>query len=385
MKKIKYGSQNIDSKDIAYVKKALNHEIITTGNFVVEFEEKLKKYFNSKYLLSCSSGTSALHLAIESVGIEKNDNIIVPIINFSALTNVLYSQTNANIYFADVDPLTGQVTPDTVINCIIKNKIKKVKAIFVMHLSGSPNNVYQFYKLKKKLNCYLIEDACHALGASYKISDKKYKIGSCKHSDISLFSFHPVKSITTGEGGAFSTNSKNLYLKAKQYRSHGIIRKNKKYWIYDVKKFGLNYRLSDINSALGISQIKKLNKFIKKRRLLASQYDEHLKNINKIKIVNIDNIKFSSWHLLIVLIDFEKLKLNKEKFIKYLNINSIFAQIHYIPFYEFTVYKFLRKKNYPNAERFYKNCLSFPIHTKLAGKDIKFICNCIKNFLKKNR
>ena len=383
MIKIKYGRQNIDSKDISNVKLALSNETITTGNYVDKFEINLKRYFKSNYVLSCSSGTSALHLAIESINIKKNDNIILPIINFSALSNILCLQDKANVFFADVDPSTGQTTPDTVIECIKKNKIKKIKAIFTMYLSGSPNNILEFYKLKKKFNCFLIEDACHALGAEYKFNKKKYKIGSTKHSDISLFSFHPVKSITTGEGGALSVNKKSFYEISKSYRSHGILRKNTKYWKYNIKTPGLNYRLSDINCALGLSQLKKLNKFIQKRRQIVSLYQKYLKNIEGLKIVNIENLNYSSWHLLIILLDYKKFKLNRDNFINYLNTNNIFPQIHYIPLYKFTYYKFLKKKHFPNAEKFYKSCLSFPLHTKLSGKDIKVTCNYIKKYLKK--
>lgn len=382
MNKIKYGRQNISVKDIKNVKLALNSEIITTGNYVRKFEDSLKKYFNSKFVLTCSSGTAALHLAIQSIGIKKNDNVIIPIINFSALSNILFLQGKAKVHFADVDPQTGQVTPQTITQCIKKNNIKKVKAIFTMYLSGSPNNIVQFYRLKKRLNCLLIEDACHALGASYKFNKNKYRVGSAKHADISTFSFHPVKSITTGEGGAISFNKKSIYQFSKILRSHGIIRKNKKYWDYNIKVPGLNYRLSDINCSLGLSQLNRLKEFIKKRRYLVSLYKKYLGDIKNIKISNIDHLNFSSWHLLILLFDFTKIKKDRKNLINYLNKQNIYPQIHYIPLYNFSFYKFIKKKDFPNAEKFYKNCLSLPIHTKLAIKDVRIISNHVKKYLK---
>ena len=208
MKKIfiPYGRQFINKDDYNLVNQSLKNRLITTGEYVKKFEHEIKKFVNAKYALSCSSGTAALHLAIKSINLKKNDIVIVPIINFVAVSNIL-NEYGLKIFYADVDPINGQLTPKKLLECIEKNKIKNLKVFFTMYLGGSPYNINKFYNIKKKFNSYMIEDACHALGSKYKINSKIFSIGSCKHSDISTFSFHPLKTITTGEGGVVTTNN----------------------------------------------------------------------------------------------------------------------------------------------------------------------------------
>ena len=206
---IPYGRQYIDKQDVRLVTKALKKNLITTGDYVKKFEEEIKKLLKSKFAISCTNGTAGLHLALKAINIQKNDVIIMPAINFISIYS--FSQMlGAKIFLADVNPFTGQMTPKTVFECIKKNKIKKIKAIVTMYLGGYPENIPEFYNIKKKYKCYLIEDACHALGAKYEFKNKKYYIGSCKHSDLAVFSLHPVKTITTGEGGIVTTNNKIL-------------------------------------------------------------------------------------------------------------------------------------------------------------------------------
>ena len=224
MKYIPYGKQFIDNRDISNVIKSLKNDLITTGPFVKAFEKEVSKKLNVPYAFSCNSGTSALHLAFLAIDLNENDSVILPSINFIAAANIA-SNLRAKIFFADVDPKTGQTTPDLIIDCILKNKVKSLKAIVIMHHGGYPREISKFKLLKKKLNCFLIEDACHALGASYKTKSKVERIGSCKNVDISTFSLHPLKSITAGEGGIVTTRNKNLAYKIKLYRSHGMIKK----------------------------------------------------------------------------------------------------------------------------------------------------------------
>ena len=197
MKTIPYGRQYIDNQDIRLVSKALKEDLITTGKYVKKFENKISKFLKVKYAASCNSGTAALHLALMAIGLEKDDVVIMPAINFIAVYN-MGRLMNAKIFLADVDPLTGQMTPGTLLECIKNNKLKKIKAIVTMYLGGYPENVIEFYNIKKKFKCYLIEDSCHALGSKYLFNKKFLPIGSCKHSDISTFSLHPVKKITSG-------------------------------------------------------------------------------------------------------------------------------------------------------------------------------------------
>jgi dTDP-4-amino-4,6-dideoxygalactose transaminase len=337
MKNIPYGRQYIDNQDIRFVSKALKQDLITTGDYVKKFENKISSFLKARYVISCNSGTSALHLALMAINLKKDDKIIMPAINFIAVYNMAKIM-NANIFLANVDPLTGQMTPKTLLECIKKNKLKKIKAIVTMYLGGHPENVIEFYKIKKKFNCYLIEDACHALGSKYLYNKKYLSIGSCKHSDIAAFSLHPVKSITSGEGGLVTTNNKVLANKIFLFRSHGIERHKNHHWEYQIRYSGFNYRLSDINAALALSQLKKIGKFLIYRKKV---YDYYLKELSVFKDVlnfpkyNKNNI--SSYHLCLLSINFKKNIFTKNNFLKFLKKNKIISKYHYIPIYNFKV------------------------------------------------
>ena len=377
--KINYGRQYIDKADIKAVSQALSNELITTGENVKKFEKKLVNFFQSKYVISCNSGTSAILMSLLALNLRKNSNVVIPSVNFIAAAN-LCKNFGYNIFFSDIDPSTGQITPYYVDKCINQNKIKKVDLIFTMHLGGNPENVLEFYKLKKKLKCFLIEDACHSLGASYFIGKKKFLVGNAKHTDITTFSFHPLKTITTGEGGAIATNNKNFANEIFLLRSHGIT--NKKDLNYDVKLSGYNFRLSDINCALGISQLKKIKKIVNLRRKIFKFYLDNLNGYKDvIEIIN-DKYRNSSCHLVIAKINFSKLKINKSHFYKQLKKKGIICQYHYIPQYHFSFYK--SKKRLKNTELYYKNCISLPIHLLINERKLNYIIKEIKKILKKN-
>jgi dTDP-4-amino-4,6-dideoxygalactose transaminase len=381
-KKIYYGKQHIDNQDINEVTKALKNNLITGGKYVKKFENSCKKRVNSKFAYSCNSGTSAILLAYLAIGLKKNDVIIMPALNFVAAANMA-KLLKARIYFADIDYLTGQITPEKIIDCIKINKIKKIKVILTMYLGGYPRLIKEFYYLKKKLKCFLIEDACHAFGAKYILNKNFYSIGSCKHSDICTFSFHPLKPITTGEGGLVTTNSKIIAKKIELFRSHGIIRKST-HWDYSVQFSGYNFRLSDINSALGYSQLKKIDKFFKKRKFIYNFYQDFFNKFSFVKIIRIEKHTLPSFHLVIALIDFSKMKIDKNFFLKVLKSKNIFCQYHYIPiprFKEFESKKFFYLKN---TIKYYNNAVSLPIYNQLTNKDLRRITEEIISTLKKN-
>ena len=381
MKIIPYGRQYIDGHDIRFVSKALKQDLITTGHYVRKFENKILNFLKARYAVSCNSGTSALHLALMAINIKKDDTIVMPAINFIAVYNMAKTM-NAKIFLANVDPLTGQMTPKTLLECIKKNKLKKIKAIVTMYLAGYPENVIEFYKLKKKFNCYLIEDACHALGSKYLHNKKYLSIGSCKHSDIATFSLHPVKTITSGEGGFVTTNNKDLAKKIFLFRSHGIERHKTHHWEYQISHSGFNYRLSDINAALGLSQLRKLSKFLIYRKKV---YDYYLKELGIFKDIlnfpeyNKNNI--SSYHLCLISINFKKTIFTKNDFIKFLKKNKIISQYHYIPIYNFKVFK-EKKYYYKDVSKYYNRTVSLPIYYKLKFSEQKYIIKKIKSFLK---
>jgi len=378
-KLIPYGQFFIDKKDIIEVNKSLRGKFITSGPYVKKLEELVKKKLNVSHCISCSSGTAALHLAFLSLDLKKNDVIIMPIINFIASTNIL-NLMNRKIFFADVDEFTGQITPETIKECIKKNKLKKIKVILTMYLGGSPDNVLEFYKLKKKYKCYIIEDACHALGASYKNKKNINYIGSCKHSDICTFSLHPLKSITSGEGGLITTNNKHLSEKIKLLRSHGFTKKN--HWKFNLNMPGLNYRLSDINCALAYSQLHKLELFIKKREQVAKKYNIYFKkNPETFFVRKLEKKINSAWHLFLLKINFRYLNSDVNSLIKHLKKKKIIVQQHYTPIYNFDYYNNIKKKNFLNAQKYYETTISLPIFYKLNNKNLKRIFNEIKIFL----
>ena len=316
--RIPYGRQYTDKADLLMVSKSLKEPLITTGNYVKKFENKLSNFLKVKNAISCNSGTAALHLAFLTSDIKKNDVVVMPAINFISAYNMC-KQLGAKIYLADVDSETGQMTPKSLLECIKINKIKKIKIILTMYMGGFPENVVEFHKIKKRFNCLLIEDACHTFGAQYRFNKKLIKVGACKHSDISTFSLHPIKPITTGEGGIITTNNELIAKKIKNFRSHGIIRSLKFHWQYDILQSGYNYRLSDINSAFGISQLKKIKTFLKHRKKIYKYYKVELnKYKNIINFPKYDVKNKPSYHLVLINIDFKGLRSNKDLFLKYL-------------------------------------------------------------------
>ena len=378
--RIPYGKQYIDKSDLQMVSKSLKEPLITTGNFVKKFENNLSNFLKVKNAISCNSGTAALHLAFLASDLKKNDIVIMPAINFISAYSMC-KQIGAKIYLADVDLETGQMTPKSLLECIKINKLKKIKIILTMYMGGFPENLIEFHKIKKKFNCLLIEDACHAFGSEYKFNKKLIKVGACKHSDISTFSLHPLKPITTAEGGIITTNNELIAKKIKKLRSHGIIRNNKFHWKYDIFQSGYNYRLSDINSALGLSQLKKIKKFLKYRKKVYEYYKAELyKYKNIINFPKYDLKNKPSYHLVLINIDFRKLRSNKDLFLKYLYSKNIICQFHYIPIYKFALYK-NKKIKLKSSEQYYNSTLSIPIFHKFDRKKQNKVIKNIKSFI----
>ena len=387
MKFIPYGHQSIDNNDINAVKKTLKNELITTGKEVGKFEKVFSKKVGSKYAISCSSGTAALHLSFLSINLKKNDIIILPIINFIASVNMSYLM-GAKLYFADVDRITGQMTPDTLIKCIKNNKLKNIKAVVTMYNGGAPNNAQEFFQIKKRYGFFLIEDACHAFGGKYSNKNNN-KVGSSKYSDLTTFSLHPVKNITTGEGGMITTNNLKLRKKIEIFRSHGIVKTrtnlNMNNWNYNIVYPGYNYRLSDISCALGISQLKKINIFIKKRIDICNLYCKLLNNyLDLIYLPPKQKDQTSGNHLFIIIFKSQKLKISRDNIMQKLFKKKIISQVHYIPVNNHQFYKKKINGVFPGADQYFSNCLSLPIYPDLKTKQIEFICKCIIRILKKN-
>ena len=379
MKQISYGGQYLDSFDIGAVKKSLKNKLITSGNSVIKFESEINNYLECNFSTVCNSGTSAIFLALKAIDVKKNDVVLMPSVNFISSYNVT-KILGAKVILVDVDKFTGQITPEKVIESCKKNNIKRFKALIVMYNGGYPLNAKNYLRLKKRFHCFVIEDACHALGASYKSQNKFIKVGSCKHSDICTFSLHPLKTITTGEGGIVTTNNQKLDRDLKSLRSHGIIRNKKKHWVYDISNNSLNFRLTDFQCELGISQLKKISKFVKRRKKIAKIYEKKLLKLKKFLNFKFEHINYnSSYHLLLVNLKEPNFKF-KEKLIKFMFKKKITLQYHYIPIYKFSIYK--KNNKFKNAEIYYNSTLSLPIFYNLKVSEINYVVKQLYNFFK---
>jgi len=378
---IPYGHQYIEKDDIDEVLKVLRSDWITQGPKVKEFEDVLCKYTGAKYAVCVCNATAALHLACIVAGINIGDEVITPPITFVATANsIIYC--GGTPVFADIQADTVNVDPVE-----IKKKInKKTKAIIPVHFAGHPCDLEEIYEIAGKHNLVVIEDASHALGAEYRGS----KIGSCKYSDMTVFSFHPVKLITTGEGGAILTNRKDLYEKLVLLRNHGITKDKSKFinfniltdgdWYYEMQDLGFNYRLTDIQCALGINQLKKLDSFIKKRKKIVDIYNSAFSNNNNFILpIKRPEIK-SAWHIYYLRL---KKSHKRLRLFNYLREKKIGCQIHYIPVYLQPYYrKKFRYRNglCPKAENYYQQTITLPLYPHLINSEIYYIIKTVKTF-----
>jgi UDP-4-amino-4,6-dideoxy-L-N-acetyl-beta-L-altrosamine transaminase len=375
MKFIPYGKQTISEDDINSVIEVLKSDFLTTGPKVKEFEEKIASYCGAKYCVAVSNGTAALHLA-SLVLLNENDKVLTTPNSFLATSNsILY--VNANPIFVDIQE-DGNIDLDL---CEIElKKDSSIKAIYVVHFSGNPVNQKKLKYLKETYNIKVLEDCAHSIGAIFD----GIKAGSCINSDCSIFSFHPVKHITTGEGGAITTNSKELYEKLLLLRAHGMSpRADIAPWHYDMIELGFNYRLTDISCALGLSQLKKLDSFLYLRRSIAKRYDDFFSKIDFIKpLYTFTNN--SAYHLYVIKIDFEKLNIDKKEFVLKMRENNIGLQLHYIPINKQPYYKNLGYGNEitPVMDEYYKKAISLPIYPNLTHEEQNYVCEKILEILK---
>ena len=381
-----YGIQDIDEEDINAVSHALNSDFLTTGPKVKKFEEHFSKFTNAKYTISCSNGTAALHLACLAMGLKEGDWVIVPSITFLATANAIRF-CGAEVLFCDVDEKTGLMTPATLKKAISHAKKKNlvVKAVITVHLTGKPVNLRGLKMICDQHDLVLISDSCHALGGVYDRSP----IGSCKYEGFNTFSFHPVKAITSGEGGAVTTNTQKHAEKMRIMRSHSMERadSDNNWWTYKMNSLGYNYRMSDIQCALGTRQLKKLERFVAKRESLVELYNIKLKELTPVLTTPVfrDNelVDRVGWHLYSVLIDFDKLKITKESFINKLMKKKIRTQVHYMPVHLQPYYeRRYGSVRLPGANSYAYKTLSLPLFTKMEVADLEYVVEQINNIIK---
>lgn len=370
-----YSRHKIFNDDIKSVLKVVKSDFLTTGPEVEKFEKELSKKFYSKYVSCVNSATSALHLTCLSLGLKKGDALWTSAISFVASANCAV-YCDANVDFVDIDPDTLNISIKHLEKKlhIAKLKRKIPKILVVVHLAGNPCDMQKIYKLKKKYGFKIIEDASHAIGARYKNN----VIGDCRYSDACVFSFHPVKIITSAEGGAVLTNSYKIFKDVNLLRSHGIKRNlNKGSWFSKQVLLGFNYRMNDMEAALGLSQLSKLQKFLFYRNKVSYLYKKNLNN--KINLQNVDKNNYCSYHLFIITVQ-EKLR---NKIFKKLRDEGFFVNLHYMPIYRHDYYKKKFKiniKHFPNAEKYFKRAISIPNFYNLELKKIYKVIKIVNSF-----
>ncbi|WP_017732988.1 UDP-4-amino-4,6-dideoxy-N-acetyl-beta-L-altrosamine transaminase [Nafulsella turpanensis] len=366
-KYIPYGRQHISAEDVEAVVEALQSDFLTQGPLIAAFEAQLCKQFGCRYALVLNSGTSALHAAYFSLGLKEGDEFITTANTFVATANGgLY--VGAKPVFADIEPDTGNIN----VNSIREKITSRTRCITPVHYAGHPADLDAIKALADEHGLYIIEDACHAAGARYKDS----VIGSCELSDISILSFHPVKHVTTGEGGALLTNDEKIYRQALKFRTHGISREelqnpNEGEWYYEMQELGFNYRMTDLQAALGISQLKRLDKFVERRRAIAEQY-RHLFQDNPYFDVPVErDYGQSSYHLYPIRLKDIYVPLRKDIFSR-MRQAGLGVQVHYIPVYHQPYYKSLGYDiSLPNTEDFYQREISLPMYPELTDDDLE--------------
>jgi len=374
MKKIPYGHHWIDDKDIKEVTEVLKTDWITQGPKVEEFEKEVAQFCGVKYAVAVSSGTAALHAAYMAAGIKPGDEVITTPLTFAATVNTLLFCGGKPI-FADIQEDTLNIDPKE----IEKKITKKTKAIAPVDFAGHPCDYKEIRKIARKHKLLIIEDAAHALGSEYK----EKRVGS--FADMTILSFHPVKLITTGEGGMILINNKRLYERLKTIRNHGIIKKHQKGgWYYEIENPSLNLRLTDFQCALGLSQLKKIDRFIERRREIVSKYNKAFKDIKEIILPRERSYVKSAWHIYVIQLRLEKLKVGRRKIFEELQKEGLGVQVHYLPLHLQPFYrkKFGYKKgDFPIAESYYQRVITLPLFPKMTNKEVDYVINTVRRVI----
>ncbi|MGG6231416.1 UDP-4-amino-4,6-dideoxy-N-acetyl-beta-L-altrosamine transaminase [Tenacibaculum sp. SDUM215027] len=377
--KIPYGRQNIQQDDIDAVVKTLQADFLTQGPKVKEFEDKFAKYVGAKYALAVNNATSGLHLSVLAMNLKKGERVITTPITFAASANcVRYAQ--GEVWFADIDSDTYLLSIESTRKLIESKPKGFFKGIIPVDFAGLPVNLEEFRKLADEHDLWIIEDACHAPGGYFTDSkNSKQYCGNGNYADIGVFSFHPVKHIACGEGGMLTTNSEEIYNKLSLLRTHGITKENMSEnhggWFYEMQELGFNYRLTDFQSALGITQLTKNNYGVIRRNEIAQTYKNAFQG--KIKFQSLPKGSYNAHHLFVIEVD------NRKELYDFLKSHNIFAQIHYIPVHTLPYYKNIgySEAELTNAEKYYSRCISLPMFPSLTKEELQFVIDKVLEFI----
>lgn len=371
-----YGQQWIEEDDINAVIETLKSPFLTTGPKIAEFEQKVAQYVGATYAVAFSNGTAALHGACYAAGIESGDEVITTPITFAASANCA-RYLGANVVFTDIDEQTYNIDPEQIRRSITP----KTKAIIPVDFTGQPCDIDAIMEIARQHGIVVIQDGAHSLGAEYKGA----KVGI--QADMTMFSFHPVKPVTTAEGGVIVTNNAAYYERLKLFRTHGIATtpyaKEQGDWYYEMVELGFNYRMTDLQAALGISQMSKLQHFIDRRRELATLYTELLQGIAGVKIPYQSPNNQSGWHLYSVQLDEQVLGKSRKQIFEELRAANIGVHVHYIPVYWFPYYQKLgyEKGICPRAERWYEGAMTLPLYPKMTDQDVCEVVDALKQII----
>ena len=373
-----YGRQTIEEDDIAAVAQALRGDFLTTGPTVEAFEKAFAAKVGAAHAVACSNGTASLHLAMLALGVGPGDVCIVPSITFLATANCA-AYVGAEVVFADVDPDSGLMTPDTLAEALSRAG-GPVKAVLPVHLRGDVCDLPALARLAAEAGAVLVEDAPHALGTTMDFGTGREQVGDCSHGVMASFSFHPVKTIATGEGGMLTTNDGGLAARLRSLRSHGMTRPAAADpWVYEMAQPGFNYRLPDINCALGLSQLGKLDRFTDRRRRLAALYEQRLAGVTAVALAARPAWSDPALHLLTVLIDFAALGVTRAEVMARLSAAGIGSQVHYIPVH---TQPYWRARNgeldLPGAMAWYDRCLSLPLYPAMEDGDVERVVSALE-------
>jgi perosamine synthetase len=372
---IPYGRQWIDEEDIQAVVDVLRSDWLTTGPKVSEFERAVADYVGAKYAVAVSSGTAALHAAMNAIGVKHGDQVILPPITFAATANCIVYQ-GATPVFADVDPDTLLINPAEVESKITEH----TKAIIAVDYAGQPCDYNALSKIAKRHGVVLVADACHSIGAQYNGRNVGTLAG------LTVFSFHPVKHITTGEGGMVVMDEPKFAEKMRRFRNHGITsdhhqRRSQVSWFYEMADLGFNYRITDFQCALGLSQLRKLPKLLASRRRIAERYDSGFKGIPGIKPLTWKKERLHAYHLYVVSIDSIEARIDRNDLYRNLSSHGIGANVHYIPVYLHPFYRKLfgtKSGMCPNAEKAFEQIISLPIHSAMTDDDVQKVIDQVR-------
>jgi len=381
---IPYGKQSISDRDIASVVEVLKSDWITQGPTVSKFEQAFSVKLKAPWSLAISSGTAALHLSCLVQELKPQDEVLVPAVTFIATANaVVYAGARPRI--VDIDPKTGNICADD----ILRKINKRTRGIIPVHFGGNPADMNRIRQIANKYKLFIVEDSCHALGASYEGEPP----GPRRESDLSVFSFHPVKHITTGEGGMITGKSKRFRNALLKLRNHGITKNPGEFqnssegdWYYEQQELGYNYRITDFQCALGISQLKRLDEFVAKRRKIAERYRRAFKNSDLIECLDENPKGKSSYHLFVGLLVLVNLRTNRKVIFQKLREKGIGVQVHYIPLHFQPFYQdllSLKAGDFPNAENFYERAISLPIYPLLTEKEQDYVIESVLELLNK--